>query len=225
MKSVIYNFKGEKIGEIDLPDDIFKLKINEALISQVLRWQLMNSYFPYAHTKTRAEVKGGGRKPWVQKGTGRARHGSIRSPIWVKGGITFGPRNEVNRKLKINKKMKRKAILMVIASKFKENKLFIIDEIQKEINKTKEFDKFFSHFLKPTKTSKKKETALLVIPENNDKIFKGVRNLPYADAIEARNLNLLSLLNHKYLFLIKDSIEIIKNFFTKDLNLKVSNLV
>jgi large subunit ribosomal protein L4 len=225
MKSVVYNFKGEKIGEIEVPDEIFNLKVNESLIHQVLRWQLMNSYFPFAHTKTRAEVRGGGRKPWVQKGTGRARHGSIRSPIWVKGGITFGPRNEINRKLKINKKMKRKAILMVIASKFKENKLIIIDDIEGEISKTKEFDKFFSYFLKPTKTSKKKETALLVIPENNDKIFKGVRNLPYADTIEARNLNILSLLNHKYLFLLKDSIDVIKKIFTKNLNLKVSNLV
>jgi large subunit ribosomal protein L4 len=215
MKTEIYNFQGEKIGEIELPEEIFSLEPNHALIHQVMRWQMLNTYFPYAHTKTRSEVRGGGRKPWPQKHTGRARHGSIRSPIWVGGGVTFGPRKEKKRQIKINKKMKRKAILMVLAEKLKQSLLKVIDKIDPKEFKTKEFDKFFSKFLQPRKTKKKKETALLVIEENRPEIFRSVRNLPYADVIEARNLNILELLNHKYLFLTKDSIEKIKEIFTK----------
>jgi large subunit ribosomal protein L4 len=215
MKTDIYNFQGEKIGEIELPEEIFNLEFNHPLVHQVMRWQMMNTYFPYAHTKTRGEVRGGGRKPWPQKGTGRARHGSIRSPIWVGGGVTFGPRKEKKRQIRINKKMKRKAILMVIAEKLRQRLLKVIDKINPKEFKTKEFDKFFSKFLQPRNTKKKKESALLVIGENKPEIFRSVRNLPYADVIEARNLNILSLLNHKYLFLTKDSIEKIRETFLK----------
>ena len=109
------------MNEIDIPEIFEKLKRNDVLIHQVMRWQTLNSYFPWAHTKTIGEVRGGGRKPWRQKGTGRARHGSIRSPLWRGGGVTFGPRNEENKKIKINLKQKRKAILMVVAEKIKGN--------------------------------------------------------------------------------------------------------
>lgn len=213
MKTEIYNFQGEKIGEIELPSEIIELKFNPALVHQVMRWQMLNTYFPYAQTKTRGEVRGGGRKPWRQKGTGRARHGSIRSPIWVGGGVTFGPRKEEKNQIKINKKMKRKAILMTLTEKLKLNLLKVIDKIESQSYKTKEFDKFFSKFLKSRKTKKKKETALLVIEENQPQVFQSIRNLPYADVIEARNLNLLELLNHKYLFLTKASIDVIKKTF------------
>lgn len=215
MKTDLYNFKGEKIGEVELPEEIFGLEFKPELVHQVMRWQMLDTYFPYAHTKTRAEVRGGGRKPWPQKGTGRARHGSIRSPIWVGGGVTFGPRKEKIRQIKVNKKMKRKAILMTIAEKLRQNLLKVIDEVNPDDYKTREFEKFFSRFLEPRKTKKKRETGLLVIEENKPEIFRSVRNLPYADAIEARNLNLLELLNHKYLFLTKKSIEVIKNTFLK----------
>lgn len=215
MKTEIYNFQGEKIGEIELPSEIIELKFNPALVHQVMRWQMLNSYFPYAQTKTRGEVRGGGHKPWRQKGTGRARHGSIRSPIWVGGGVTFGPRKEEKNQIKINKKMKRKAILMTLTEKLKLNLLKVIDKIESQSYKTKEFDKFFSKFLKSRKTKKKKETALLVIEENQSQVFQSIRNLPYADVIEARNLNLLELLNHKYLFLTKASIDVIKKTFLK----------
>ncbi len=215
MKTDLYNFQGEKIGEIELPEGIFNLEFKPELVHQVMRWQMLNTYFPYAHTKDRGEVRGGGRKPWPQKGTGRARHGSIRSPIWRGGGVTFGPRKEKIRKIKINKKMKRKAILMILAEKLRQNLVKVIDKIDPESYKTKEFEKFFSKFLKPRKTKKKRETGLLVIEENKPEVFRSVRNLPYADSIEARNLNLLELLNHKYLFLTKDSIEVIKKTFLK----------
>ena len=218
MKTDLYNFQGEKIGEIELPEEIFNLEFKPELVHQVMRWQMLNTYYPYAHTKTRAEVRGGGRKPWPQKGTGRARHGSIRSPIWKGGGVTFGPRKEEIKQIKINKKMKRKAILMTLAEKLRQNLLRVIDKVDPKTHKTKEFEKFFSKFLEPRKTKKKRETGLLVIEENKPEIFRGVRNLPYADVIEARNLNLLELLNHKYLFLTKDSIEVIKKTFLKNAN-------
>jgi large subunit ribosomal protein L4 len=214
MKTDLYNFQGEKVGEIELPE-IFNVPFNPALVHQVLRWHTLNTYYPYAHTKTRDEVRGGGRKPWPQKGTGRARHGSTRSPIWVGGGVTFGPRNEEKKQININQKMKRKALLMTVTEKLKQNLLRIIENLDNKIYKTKEFENFFSYFLEPRKTKKKKETALLVIDKDDKNIYRAVRNLPYADAISARNLNLIEILNHKYLFLTKEAIEVLKNRFQK----------
>jgi len=220
MKTDLYNFKGEKIGEIEFPK-IFNIEFNPALVHQVLRWYQLNTYYHYAHTKTRGEVRGGGKKPWPQKGTGRARHGSIRSPIWKGGGVVFGPRKEEKKQIKINQKMKKKALLMVIAEKLKRNLLKVIDKIELKEYKTKEFDKFFSKFLQPRKTKNKKETALLVIENDKPEIYRSVRNLPYADVISARNLNLLELLNHKYLFLTKEAInELVKRFENKKYKLK-----
>ena len=212
LKTNLYNFQGEKIGEIELPD-IFNVQLNPALVHQVLRWYQLNTYYPYAHTKTRGEVRGGGRKPWPQKGTGRARHSSIRSPIWKGGGVVFGPRKEKKREIKINKKMKKKAILMTLSEKLRQNLLRVIDKIESKEYKTKDFEKFFSKFLQPKKTKKKKETALLVIENDKAEVYRSIRNLPYADAISARNLNLMELLKHKYLFLTKDSLEELKKRF------------
>ena len=213
MKIPVLNLSGEKVKEIDLPK-FFEMEFNPALVHQVMRWQLLNTYFPYAHTKTRSEVAGSGRKPWPQKHTGRARHGSRRSPIWRGGGITFGPRKEEKKQIKITKKMRRKAILMTVAEKFRKNLLKCFENFPLE-GKSKEMAKFLTKFLEPRKTKKKYETCLLVIPENDKKIFQAVRNLPYADAIEARNLNLLSLLNHKYLFLTPESLSVIEKTFKK----------
>lgn len=214
MKIDLYNIKGEKVGETDFPDEVLNLKFSPSLVHQVMRWQSLNTYFPYAHTKTRGEVRGGGRKPWPQKGTGRARHGSIRSPIWVGGGITFGPRKEEKKQVKINKKMKRKAILMTLGEKLKQDLIRVIDKLDFDKYKTKEMENFLKNFLQPRK-KKKYETALILIPENTPEIFRMTRNLPYADALEARNLNILELLNHKYLFLTPESIEVIKKTFLK----------
>lgn len=210
IKADLFNFEGIKIGDIELPPEIFNVEVKDVVIHQVARWQSLNTYYPYAHTKDRSEVRGGGRKPWRQKGTGRARHGSIRSPIWVGGGVAFGPRKDTIKKIKINKKIKNKALAMVLTQKFKDNFLKIIDKIDVENFKTKNFDNFFSKFLEPRKTRKKRETALLVIDNNNQQIFRCVRNLPYADVIEARNLNVLSLLNHKYLFLTKNALDVLQ---------------
>ena len=109
-KVEVINQSGEKVGEKELSADVFDVKINEGLVNKVLRAYLNNQRGPYAHTKTRAERRGGGAKPWRQKGTGRARAGSSRSPIWKKGGITFGPRNEKNFSIKVNKKEKKQVL-------------------------------------------------------------------------------------------------------------------
>jgi large subunit ribosomal protein L4 len=215
MKLKVFNQQGQEVGEIEVNDIFDQLEFNPALVHQVMRWQMMNTYYPWAHTKIRSEVSGGGRKPWRQKGTGRARHGSIRSPIWRGGGVVFGPRKDKIRKIKINKKMKRKAILMVLAEKMKKNYVKVLDNLTPPEFKTKFMDKILSQFLEKRKTRKKRESALVIIPENNKNIIRVVRNLPYADAIEARNLNILSLLSHKYLFLEPETIKVIKETFVK----------
>src|SRR3989339_1280264 len=119
MEAKIYNLKNEEVSSIKLPEDIFDRKFSEALVRQVLLAQLANSREPWAHAKGRGEVRGGGKKPWKQKGTGRSRHGSIRSPIWKGGGKSHGPTNERDYTQKVNKKMKRVALFSVLSKKFR----------------------------------------------------------------------------------------------------------
>ena len=135
-QAVKYNTQGEKVTDIDLSDDIFASKINEDVVHQVVTAQLAKVRGGNASTKTRSEVRGGGRKPWRQKGTGRARHGSIRSPLWVGGGITFGPKPRSYEK-KVNKKMKRIAVKSVLSDKLNCDSIMILDEFKLYEIKTK----------------------------------------------------------------------------------------
>ncbi|MDE1941428.1 MAG: 50S ribosomal protein L4, partial [Patescibacteria group bacterium] len=114
MEATVYNQQGKSAGKISLPEDIFNVPWNADLVHEIVRLMNSNSRTPVAHTKTRGEVRGGGRKPWKQKGTGRARHGSTRSPIWVGGGVAHGPRNEKNYSRKINRKAKSKALFTIL---------------------------------------------------------------------------------------------------------------
>ena len=209
-----YNQKGEKIGQTRLPKEIFGLEINPDLIHQVVVSQMANRRLPIAHTKDRGEVRGGGRKPWRQKGTGRARHGSIRSPIWKGGGVTFGPRKERVFKKKIPKQMKRKALLMVLSAKAKENLLILLDALKIEKPKTKEMFQILEN-LKSKIENFKKGSVLIALPEKDDNIILAARNLPEVETMEARNLNALDLLSFKYLLMPKDTIKIIKETFLK----------
>ena len=136
MKTDLYNQAGEIINQVELPDQVFGLKINSDLLYQAVMAQLGNSRQVLAHTKGRSEVRGGGKKPWRQKGTGRARHGSIRSPIWKGGGVTFGPTKERNFSKTINKKMKRKALFMALSSKVTDQQLMVFDHLSIEKPKT-----------------------------------------------------------------------------------------
>ena len=209
MKVAVYNQEGKEIGQTLLPKEIFDLKVNPDLIHQVVTSQTANRRRVLAHTKGRGEVRGGGRKPWRQKGTGRARHGSIRSPLWKGGGVTFGPTKERNFKKKIPLKIKRKALFMVLTEKAKNNFLIVLEKLKLEKIKTKEMAATLKNF--PCKN----KSCLIVLPEVNKNIVLSVRNLPRTGTMEARNLNCLDLLSFQYLLLPKDSIKIIKDNFLK----------
>jgi len=209
MKVWVYNQKGEKIEEMDLPKEIFGVEINPDLIHQVAISQMANERQGTAHTKDRGEVKGGGRKPWRQKGTGRARHGSTRSPLWRGGGVTFGPTKEKNYEKKIPKKMRRKAILMLLSSKALKKYLIVLDELKMEKIKTKLLEEILKNF--PCQD----ESRLIILPDYDKNIILSARNLPKVQTIEARNLNVLDLLRYKYLLLPRQSIEVIKKIFLK----------
>jgi large subunit ribosomal protein L4 len=151
-------------------------------------------------------VRGGGKKPWRQKGTGRARHGSRRSPIWKGGGVTFGPTKERNFEKKINKKMKRKALLMVLSAKVKNNLLLVLEKLALEKPKTKLMAQVFKNL--PVKGS-----SLIILPGLEKDIVRAARNLPKTATVEARNLNALDLLSFKYLIMPKEAIKVIKETF------------
>jgi len=198
MKVDVYNLKGEKIGMTLLPKEIFNLKVNPDLIHQVVVSQIANRRSVIAHTKERWEVRGGGKKPWRQKGTGRARHGSIRSPLWRGGGVTFGPTKERVFKKKINKKIKRKALFMAFSAKAKNNLLIILDKLELDRAKTKLMAKILE------KLPCDRKSSLIALPTVDKNIILATRNLPEVETIEVRNLNCLDLLSLKYLILPKE---------------------
>jgi len=214
VKTILYNQRGEEVGTTLLPREIFDVEINPDLIHQVIVSQMANRRKVVAHTKNRGEVRGGGRKPWRQKGTGRARHGSIRSPLWRGGGVTFGPRKERVFKKKIPKKMKRKALFMVLSSKFKNKLLIVLDELKLEKAKTKFLVKLFEN-LKTKIKNFKGDNALVALPGYDKNIILAARNFSKIDTLWARDLNALDVLSSKYLILPKDSIKVIKDTFTK----------
>jgi len=207
MEVPLYNQKGEKIKTVSLPSDIFDVKMNQDLVWQVVVSQMANRRKNIAHTKDRAEVKGGGRKPWRQKGTGRARHGSIRSPLWRGGGVTFGPTNLRNFKKKIPKKMRKKALFMALSEKARRKLLILLDKLEISKPKTKLASQILSKFLK------KGESALVVIPKKDDNLLLSLRNIPKISVTEARNLNCLDILSFKYLIVPKESLSIIEKTF------------
>jgi large subunit ribosomal protein L4 len=201
MKAPVYNSKGELKEEIELSSEIFGKKLNNNLVYQVYKNLLSNQRQPLAFSKDRSEVKGGGRKPWVQKGTGRARHGSIRSPLWKGGGATFGPREkEQNIKKKINKKVRQEAIRMVLSQKLKDGEVKIIEEIKLERPKTSTLDKIFKNIF----DKKEKFPSILLVTDSKERNFsRSVKNISYIKVINAENINLIDLLNNKYLLLPK----------------------
>ena len=209
MKIDIYNQKGEVTGSTTLPKEIFDVKFNADLVHQITVSLSGNKRQISAHTKTRAEVRGGGKKPWRQKGTGRSRHGSIRSPLWKGGGITHGPRTERIFEREVPKKMRRKALFMVLTEKAKNKQLIILDKIELEKGKTKEMVNSL------VKLPCSQQATLIALPNYDKKIFMASRNIKKVSIEDARNLNVLQLLSYKYLLLTKESIKTIENTFTK----------
>lgn len=213
MKISIYNQKGEETGKIELPEEIFGVRMNSDLVHQAVIAQMASSRKVLAHTKTRGEVRGGGRKPWQQKGTGRARVGSIRSPLWKGGGVTFGPRKDRNFAKKINKKMKRKALFMVLSSKVKDKELVVLDKIELGKAKTKEMAKILVQSSKLK--IKNKKNILIALPKVDKNIIMSARNIPKVKTILADSLNIVDLLNYKYLLMPEEAIQVIKKTYNK----------
>jgi len=227
IKTNIYNQKAEAVGELGLSDKVFGVPENQGLIHQAVVAQMANRRQVLAHTKDRSEVRGGGKKPWKQKGTGRARAGSNRSPIWIGGGVTFGPRKDRNFKKKINKKMRQKAILMVLSDRIRNNNFAILDKLEVKEYKTKIFNGILEGLEKvfnkasekkansgkkgeknEKKKDKKKKRSILIINIHNDgKIRYSGRNLPGVEIINLENINIVDLLKYRDLILTVDSIK------------------
>ena len=217
MKTELYNQSGELMGNVELPDKIFGVAMNEDLVRQVLEAQSANSRRVIAHTKDRSEVRGGGKKPWKQKGTGRARHASIRSPIWKGGGVAFGPTKERNFAKKINKKMKGSALFMALSSKLKDGQMMLLDGLNFETPKTKvgvAIIKNLSSKMEGYRTSKKKsDSILLVVPSREKTISRTVNNLSYVETLPADSLNIKDVLTKKYMFLLQGAVSVIEKTF------------
>ena len=195
----VYNQEGKEIENLGLNEAVFGLPWNADLVSQALRVFLANKRQVLASTKDRAQVRGGGKKPWRQKGTGRARHGSIRSPLWRHGGVTFGPTKERNFKLKINKKMARKAFLIALSAKAKDNEILVFEELKLAAPKTKEAAKIMANFSQV-------KNGLLIIPKDEN-LKKSFRNLPNIATANISSLNILDVLKYRHLIFTKDGIE------------------
>jgi len=209
MKISVFNQKGEEVGKELLPKEIFEVRVNPDLIHQVVVSFLANQRQKIAHTEDRGEVRGGGKKPWRQKGTGRARAGSIRSPLWKGGGITFGPRKEKVFKKIIPKKIKRKALFMVLSAKAKKDLLTLVDTLEIEKGKTREIFEILK------KLPCKDKSTLIALPEYDKKIIQASRNMPHVKVMEAKELNALALLSFKYILLPKNALKVIKETFSK----------
>lgn len=204
-----YNVKGEKSGEVELPERIFGAMWKPVLVKQIFDGEQANKRHPWAHTKTRGEVRGGGKKPWRQKGTGRARHGSIRSPIWIGGGVSHGPRNERNYEVKINKKMKLGAFFSSLSRKLKDKEVIFLDQFVLGQSKTKEANNVFKNLRENAKIYRvgEKGGKSLVVVQKNKEVERSLRNLPFVSYAEPRNLNTSALLKNKYIIFDKSSIE------------------
>ncbi len=200
METSVYNQKGEKVDAMDLPESVFGVKMNPDLVYQVAVTQAANRRRVTAHTKDRGEVSGGGKKPWRQKGTGRSRHGSNRSPIWRHGGVVFGPRNDKVYGGKVNKKMRRKALAMALSAKASEGTMVLIDKIEFDAPKTKTMAQTLEA-VKKVNENFKKGKVLVALPEFEKNAVLSGRNIADVEMIEAAKLNALDLLNARCLLL------------------------
>ena len=213
METTIYNQKGTSAGSINLPAKVFAAKWRADLVHQVVEGMRSNKRSGTADTKDRGEVRGGGKKPWKQKGTGRARHGSSRSPIWVGGGVTHGPLAEKNYKRKISKKMRAQALFSVLSKKFKDGEILFVDTLSMSKISTKSGVEVMKNLakvsgFKPLANSKKPR-VLTALFGRDEKMEKSFRNLPQLELVFLKNLNPLDVLNHQYL-LIENPEEAVK---------------
>jgi len=205
METTIYNTQGKKAGNVTLPEVVFNVAWNDSLMHQVVTSMLGNARTPVAHTKTRGEVRGGGKKPWQQKGTGRARHGSIRSPIWRGGGVTHGPRNDKSYTRTVPKKMRAKALAMALSKKFGSGEIIFIDSFGMDAPKTaaakKALESIADALKLPKLSVKSNNAALVAVADPREAVIKSFRNLGNVAVKAVRELNPASILQHSYLII------------------------
>lgn len=206
METKIYNQQGKETGHVTLPDDVFAVAWNKDLVHQVVTAMQANARTPVAHTKNRAEVSGTGKKPWKQKGTGNARHGSRRSPIWRTGGVAHGPRNERDYTQKINKKMRSKALYAVLSKKLQDGEILFLDALTLDTPKTKDAKHIIAELAKvkgfERLATKRTNTALIADVVKNNAVQKSFQNFGNMRIEEVRNLNPVELLRYKYLIVV-----------------------
>ena len=212
MKQDLYNVKNEVVGNIEVSDTVFGAKWNPIVVKQVLIAQLANRRKPWAHAKDRSEVRGGGRKPWRQKGTGRARHGSIRSPLWSGGGKAHGPINERDYSQKVNKKMKRAALFSVLSKKREDGEVKFFDTITIDEPKTKKLFALLSVIRGLKKTEKKFDIVIVPSPENLN-LVRASHNLMKAKVARPESLNVNDLLTHSYVYIEKGAVPVLEKHF------------
>ncbi|MES2213988.1 MAG: 50S ribosomal protein L4 [Patescibacteria group bacterium] len=232
MEATVYDKNAKAVSSISLPENLFGLHWNSDLVHQVATSLESSKRKAIAHTKDRSEVRGGGKKPWQQKGTGRARHGSTRSPIWVGGGITHGPRNEKNFERKISKKMKAKAFFVLLSRKFKDGEILFVDSIGMTEPKTKNAVSLMKGFAGikgfENLVSKRNNSAVVALSSKNTDIERAMGNLGNFEVIEARNLHPLALLKYKYVVIENPTVALDllpgKNYFSGEKKMKAEKV-
>ena len=208
MKVDVYNTEGKKAGTADIADAVFATDFNADLVHQVVVGMQANARegVGRAHVKDRSDVRGGGKKPWRQKGTGRARHGSSRSPIWVGGGVTHGPLKEKKYGKKINKKMRVKALYSTLSQKVTDGEMFFVDTLSFDEPKTRKAKAVITALASVKELAslveKKHNVALIVIPDATEALKKSFGNIGNVTVVEARNVNPVDVLSYKYVILI-----------------------
>ena len=201
----VIDMKGKKVSDLELADSIFGIEPNEAVVHSVLVNYLANQRQGTQSTKTRAEVRGGGKKPWRQKGTGRARQGSIRAPQWIKGGIALGPKPR-SYKYTVNKKERRLAIKSILSSKVLEKELTVVDKLEVKEIKTKNMVKALADMKVEGKT-------LIILPEKNQNVYMSARNIEGVKTILLNNINVFDLLKYTNLVLPVDTVKKIEEVY------------
>lgn len=212
METQVYNLENKAVGKIELPKSVFGAAWKPELIKQVVMAQMANLRRPWAHAKGRGEVRGGGKKPWKQKGTGRSRHGSIRSPIWKGGGKSHGPTNERDYSQKVNKKMRRTALFSVLSRKFKDGEVKIVKDFILKEQKTKTAGVALAMLVEKAKTVKRYDALIVSAPETKglERVF---RNLPKTKVLDSRGLNVIDIMNYKHLILEEKAVESISTHY------------
>ncbi len=208
MSVKVYNAQGAEAGTMELEPKVFGVKINPGVIEQVVIAHLANRRPVVAHTQTKGEVRGGGRKPWRQKGTGRARHGSIRSPQWKGGGVIFGPRKNRNYEKKVNIKTKRAALRMVLSDKVANDRIMILQGIELPEAKTKHIAAFL-------KKLPQRKSTMVVLPTSDANLVKASRNIPGIDMVRADSLNVYDTLNHQQILIFADALPVLTKVYLK----------